>query len=431
MTASLEQLETRRNIVLYTRGFGPFKPKYSKSIRKFNGAETSILSVKEVPVFRSGTFRDSMGEERTWDQMHLSQMQANYNLLKDNNVFPDVPVRKGHGSFLGDPMDNLVGYHTALNTTKATSPTDNNEYTYLLADYELYDQDAQANDQSGFWRNRSSEIGYYLTNDNSEYWPTYQGFAFVDIPAVEGLNLNSAFAKHFEQEKPNRLFSIYIDGDTHKEKTVADKTPEEIAADLKKAEDAAFEKGKAEAAAEFAKNNPGTPTAVAGDYSFKINGETTKDYGKVQSYLAGLETENAEVKSSFEKFKGETVDSGRKAYVTSLATDNKILATEVDDLTELALSYSEDQFAKFKKMYDARSANPMFSRQNDSAGTPTNGPTGDKSTEQKEFEDCADRIKWHKNAGRDNATIKATDSYKRYVELGTKLGHKLDLEIRS
>lgn len=163
---------------------------YYETYKTSAGKDAKKLVHKGVPVFRSGTFRNSWGEQATWDDLHMEEMVNHYKRFVRTGVFKDVPVRKGHGSFLGEPMDGLVGYITGLSVDLLESPIDGKEYSYLLADYDILDQEAIANLDTGLWRNRSSEIGRFVTNDDAEYWPVFMGFAFVDIPAVEGLHIN-------------------------------------------------------------------------------------------------------------------------------------------------------------------------------------------------------------------------------------------------
>src|ERR1044071_1004134 len=53
-----------------------------------------------VAVFRSGTFRDSMGDLTTWEDLHVKQMVDNYDYLTSKNIIMSVPARDGHKSWL-------------------------------------------------------------------------------------------------------------------------------------------------------------------------------------------------------------------------------------------------------------------------------------------------------------------------------------------
>jgi len=173
--------------------FAKPQKQYRREYKKADGSTVTSLRFEGVPVFRSGTFRDSWGEQTEWTGMHTAQMVQHFNFLKDQEIFADVPVRKGHGSFLSDPLDSVIGYVSSLTNVKMASPVDGQKYDYLLADYDILDPEAQAKIDSGLWRNRSAEIGTFVTNSEASYTPTFMGFAYVDVPAVEGLN--GAFSK--------------------------------------------------------------------------------------------------------------------------------------------------------------------------------------------------------------------------------------------
>ena len=173
--------------------YGAPQKQYTRNYTLPSGDTVTSLRFEGVPVFRSGTFRDSWGDQTTWTNIHTAEMISHFNYLKDQSIFPDVPVRKGHGSFLSDPMDSLIGYIDNMTAQTMTSPVDGRKYSYLLADYDILDEEAQEKIASGLWRNRSAEIGTFVTNDEQMYSPTFMGFAYVDIPAVEGLN--GAFSK--------------------------------------------------------------------------------------------------------------------------------------------------------------------------------------------------------------------------------------------
>ena len=77
-----------------------------------SGGEQQVLRVEGMPVFRSGTFRDSMGFQNTWESMHMREMVLHYNHLKDSGIFADVPVRAGHPAFFGgNPVMELDRIH--------------------------------------------------------------------------------------------------------------------------------------------------------------------------------------------------------------------------------------------------------------------------------------------------------------------------------
>lgn len=190
------------------------QPRTTKLVqyKKTDGSTGRKLVHTGVPVFRSGTFRDSWGDEMTYETIHMDQMKANFDFLAAKNILTDPPVRKGHPSFLGNDMEDLIGYLTGAVTQDMKSPVDGLMYRYFLADYEIIDDQAIDNINSGLWRHRSAEIGRFGTNDNSEFWPVFMGFAFVSIPAVEGLHING-FSKtgqpiEFTMSKPTKEYDV-------------------------------------------------------------------------------------------------------------------------------------------------------------------------------------------------------------------------------
>lgn len=291
-----------------------------------NEAGATVISRERMPVFRSGEFSDSMGRRHKWMTTHMRQMVDHYGLLKESGQFADVPIRRGHGSLFGDPIDSLIGYVTNLSMEKRTSPVDGKEYDYLLADVEIIDPDAQEKIQSGLWRNLSSEIGLYIDNDEAEYWPVFKGFAYVDIPAVEGLK---------EFSKSHTSTRTIIEGETM---TTDSKTP--VAPQVN-----ADHSGKRET------------------FAFTINGEATTDFSKVQNYVKQIEAQNTELSAqvtSLSEFKKEAITKERESFIDELAKDGKIVQTQVDDAKEFAKGMSPEQFEMYKKMNEASAPLPIM-----------------------------------------------------------------------
>lgn len=375
--------EARRNVSLFSSGdLVASRPlKFAKK-KKDDG--TDALVVTGQPIFRSGTFRDSMGFQHTWDDFHMQQIVSNFDLLKGRNVFTDPPVRKGHGSFFGERMDGLVGYMTGLATEKFTNPTDNKEYTYLLADYEVLDKAAQDAIASGLWRHRSFEVGFYTSNDDAEFWPVAMGFAFVDIPAVEGLNfsklpgIGSAYSMMFEKEAP-----VTTPVDTTTPPAAGATAP------------AAPATPAAPAPAPAAHAAPVPPV-----HKFSINGAETTDFAAVQAHITTLE-----------QFRTETVTAGRKNYVSSLASSNKILATQVPQLEEFALGLSDEQYKKWCESYASAPATPLLG--NHAAGTSNHNGTAELTEAQKQNEIDKGIVGQHRAAGMAQDVLEKTPSYSR------------------
>lgn len=408
---------------------------------KQNKDGRSVLTLEGVPIFRSGTFRDSWGDQATWEDLHITQMVTNFDHLRASGVFADVPVRKGHGGFLSDPMDSLIGYVTSLSTKKATSPVDGQTYSYLLADYDILDPDAQANISSGLWRNRSAEVGHFVSNAEAEYWPTLVGFAYVDIPAVEGLNFSASSGKLHE-------FGVYIaknhkgdDGmatkDTNPAPPAAPQPPAPPAAPAEPpAEPTAEGTGpEVEATEGDAQTNtsggvvgplteadrvdvvPDNETAIpvtepqsgpvfakhGETFEFTISGIKTKDFSAVQKHITTLETALAERDTA-----------ARNEFCDTLATRGVVLASNLDATKAFATSLSSEQFAAWKATQDAAPALKLFGQYE----VVTDQQSGDAA----EFEIAVGIVEQHKRSNLKPDAIRETASYKKMVTLGDKLG---------
>lgn len=362
----------RSNTVLFATGDLANEQTVIKEFASKNGSR--VLKLKGVPVFRSGTFRDSMGDQMTWESLHMDQMKFNFEHLFTNGAFSDVPVRNGHPGFFdnGSP-DSVVGYHDALYTEERINKTDGQKYTYLLADYTIMDPSAIEKINLGLWRNRSAEVGRFTTNAEASFWPTYQGVAYVDIPAVQGLN---DFAKAHQSSN----YSITLE---ENDVTTATPTAPVVAAlvapvatnvaptpvtdpapVLTAEQERLIELGrKAES-----DNLVGAHSASTSGFQFKVNGSEVKDFSAVQRHIETLETAQA------------TLDAkARTDFVSGLAATGQITQPRVETLSVYASSLSGAQFGEWKKTWDdvPQSAILQTYGQQDSTPTPVvkPGPT--------------------------------------------------------
>lgn len=381
MTDTLES--ARRNVALLFSGnmSAGVQPTL---FRKDNGA----LVVQGQPVFRSGTFRDSMGTQNTWEPLHMSQMLANYEHLRNNSVLTDIPVRDGHPSFLvkGLPgTGRVVGWHTGLSTKELELP-DGSKETFLLADYEFTDPAAQAAYESGTFRNRSAEVGGYMTNDEAEFWPVYLGFAFVDFSAVEGLNSANAFTHNLGarlyQHVGDRKFTVL----TQIEESPVTGTP-------------TFQP------ASGVPVPPPAPVQPTQALAFSINGATSNDPVVVQQHITALEA-----------FRSETLEAGRYSYVETLAKEGKLLAPNVDAMKAFAKGLSDEQFSDWKIAMDAAPQQPALA--NHGAQPSQSAPTGPAETAtQTQIATLRSVVSMHSARGASAEEIKQTASYKALVAL--------------
>lgn len=373
-----------------------------KKYKKEAGGKTSLV-LEGVPVFRSGTFRDSMGYQHTWEDIHMDQMVANFNYLLANKILESVPVRKGHGSFLGDPMDGLIGWHSQIVTEKRKNPVDGVEYTYLLADYEIMDPDAILKIDSGLWRNLSSEISPYFTNDEAEFFPCYMGVAYVDFSAVEGL-------REFSKSKPN--FSFVME-DNKEAPDVAGETnntgPTDQSGTGQAAGTPAPTTGPVGGAPEQGATTEGQQTAApAADaagtestegaateqtdhskggtvFAFKLFGKPTLGLpiaGLTGPQLQAFQSAQAHI-DYLEEYRTGQIEGSRKDFVKKLSDDKKIPATEVANLTKVALALDDENYNLWSASYGSAPALPLFDashgQQPTDQGAPQSTPEAEKA----------------------------------------------------
>lgn len=154
--------------------------------------------LKNVEIFKSGTYRGIQ-----FKNSGLDKMVANFHYLKSFGIFQHVPVRADHPSFfgVGDIIDKVGGYVDDLRR----------EGNKLVADIRVTSQGMWDKIQEGSYINRSAEIGTYDDNDGTVYSPVLYGFAWVDIPQVEGLSPKFSYSrnnKNFELINLNAIINM-------------------------------------------------------------------------------------------------------------------------------------------------------------------------------------------------------------------------------
>lgn len=384
MSTTTLQRGDAMNFALLRNWTGELETGVTKFARNKN---TGILTVTDMPVFRTGTFRDSWGEQSTWESIHMHQMVSHFELLKNSGALPDVPVREGH--FTG--IKGLIGHHTSLRVEKMKSKVDGKDYDYLLATYEITEPEAQGKIERGTWRNRSSEIGQYNTNDEAAYWPVYMGFAYVDIPAVEGLN---GFAK--DAQTPGDGPILLTDKDT------AVTTPQTPAP----AEPTTPATPPVPPTPPAPAPTPAPHAAPAAPQAFSLHGQNTTDYTAVQAHITALEG-----------FQKETRDTARKAFVTGLMDSNKILASAKDSTEKLVLSLNDEQFADYQASFAAATAVPQLGAVH-GAPAPTDGAPTQVDQAKQDLENAKAQVKMHRSSGVKPEQLKEMASYKKLVAAG-------------
>jgi hypothetical protein len=384
-----------RNVVLFSAAFDDSKMRVEK--RTGPNGQYDVLVVEDLPVFRSGTFRDSMGFQHTWEPLHVDQMIANYSLMKNRGYLVDVPVRKDHAGFLSNRMDETIGYHTDLRSEVRTNPVDGTEQTYLIATLEVSDPGAIDKISRRLWRNVSAEVGTFTANNETEFWPAYQGVAYVDIPAVEGLK---SFNNH---NGVGKEFSVMLDTDKQEDAVTAPNLPNPTPA-------------PPQAPA------PQTPTDTAyhgrANFVFSVNGQQTTDFAAVQAHITGLEAQNA----SFAAAAAEAKTVNRQAFIKGLAegATPRILASQIPAIEGYALNLPDEAWGQFVKAHEAMPSLPSVSQHTatqtvggQQVNPQGNSPVATQSAPLDEVTKLAGIVEHHRISGMAPAKIKETQSYKR------------------
>lgn len=342
--------------------------------------------VKDVPVFKAGTFRDSWGDQHTWTAEHLQQMVDNFDLLRLRDIFPDVPVRQDHSS----SIDRVMGYFHALRT----------DGSLLIADLHVTEPTSLDKLARGTYRSRSLEVGMFVANDESAYWPVVFGVAYVDIPAVEGLhskpNAQISYFSYAAEENP-------MSGAAGTAPANATTPVPGVTINLNQPNDLAPAKPAVSEHAAPAAPAPVAPAPAPGA-TFRINGVETTDFAKAQAHIDTLEA-----------FAKGTVEAGRKNFVSKLAAENKITATQKPDLEAFALGLSDDQYAAWCKTFDGAPAAALLSQH----GNATTGgaPAGEIDPKEDRKSVLNETIKMHERAGMKPEQIKKTSAYQELQTL--------------
>ena len=349
------------------------------NVRQFEIGANSLFNITErrdngtalitgTPIFRTGTFRDSLGIQHTWMPEHLEQMVFHYNLLRGNLVLPNVPFRADHSS----SVRNIVGYIQNLKF----------EGGLLLADWEVVDPEALVQIDNGKYRARSAEVGLYETNDEAFYWPVLMGCAFVDLPAVEGLyaQADRQFTALYEKENTSVTAPATPPSNTPPSTTAPAAPPAQPPATPSTPATGA-------PAAPPAATPEATPAAQHGQpagVTLFVNGQATNDVVAVQQHITTLET-----------FRSEAVKGAKEAFVKALVSGNKLPAPQLDAQIAFVHTLNDEQYDAFRKSWEGAPASPVFAAH----GVTVTNPGGDAPTGPTEIEQLEDIIAMHRRTG--------------------------------
>jgi ATP-dependent protease ClpP protease subunit len=162
--------------------------------------------------------------------------------------------------------------------------------------------------------------------------------------------------------------------------------------------------GTQENAAQVAFTNKGATAQPV----FTVGGQSTTDYSAVQNHV-----------NSLESFRNDTIKAAKVQFVKDLAADNKIMAPQIEKLTNYALSLTDDQYSAWKDTWEGSSPHAMLGQGHGGAGTTNHDGPQSHGAENvdNELNTCKGIIKQHKLGGMKNEQIMQTQSYKRLMEL--------------
>lgn len=143
--------------------------------------------------------------------------------------------------------------------------------------------------------------------------------------------------------------------------------------------------------------------AAQGDITFKV-GEQTYNFTPAQA---------ASQLSVLMQFRDETLREARKTFVTNLAAENKILASQIDKLTAYALKLDDEGFDAWKDTWAETPSNSMLAGSHAQGTTNHDGPQSQAVEEAaSKLEVARDVVNHLKRGGMTEDQIKGTDSYK-------------------
>lgn len=304
----------------------------------------SDLIQRDVKIFKTGTFTDMRGRTRTWDENDLDLAVEHFYLLRDQNIIPHVPVREDHTISIKD----VVGYFRSVRRVGQ----------FLYGDWEWSTWDSKMKWEDKKYRNRSIEIGQYVTNDGTKYDPVVLGLAFVDFPAVEGLYRIADHGERDMAQTPEEIAAAVAAAEAEAEAVAA--------ADAQAAADAAAaaEAAEAQAAADAAAAQAATDAAAAADlvgagahrgggqpHVFRMGDADVSDYAQVQAHIVELET-----------FRNETIESGRTAFIDSLVDGKVMTGPQAEKFRKVVQTMTPGQFDDFKDGFEGMAPANLFAR---------------------------------------------------------------------
>jgi hypothetical protein len=269
--------------------------------------------LKNVEIFKVGTYRGIEYKESA-----LDKMVANFHYLKAFDIFAHVPVRADHPSMfgVGDIIDKVGGYVADLRR----------DGKKLVADIRITSEKMWNKIMEGSYVNRSSEIGTYDDNQGTIYSPVLYGFAWVDIPAVEGLSPKFSYSK----DKNVELINLNNEVNMEEEKIEETFPPKEEESEE-----------KAEESTEETVEEKKEEVEEKIEETVEEKKEELKKEVKVESNFDKMFPKEAE---ELRKYKEKEFDD----FFSSLVADGKITPAMLEEEKKFAKTLSVEAFAQYK-----------------------------------------------------------------------------------
>jgi hypothetical protein len=278
-------------------------------VKKMDSSKEGKI-LRNVEIFKSGTYRGIQ-----FKNSGLDKMVANFHVLKDFGILPNVPVRADHPAFfgIGDVIDKVGGYVEDLRRVG----------NKLVADVRVTSQNMWDKIQEGTYINRSAEIGTYDDNDGIIYSPILYGFAWVDIPQVEGLSPKFSYSKDNQNIELINLNALNMD--INKDQFPPEDAPEEE---------------KVEPVVEEPKEEP-----VIEEKKEELNKSNEQPMEFEKAFPV-----QAEELTKLRAEKDALLVEQRVSFVEQLEKEGKIVPVQKESEIAFVKELSEEQFEKYKEL---------------------------------------------------------------------------------
>jgi hypothetical protein len=327
--------------------------------------------LKNVEIFKVGTYR---GIE--YKNSALDKMVAHFHFLKSHGIFANVPVRADHPAFFGggDIIDKVGGYVEDLRR----------EGKKLVADVRITSQKMWDKVMEGTYINRSAEIGMYDDNEGTIYSPVLYGFAWVDIPAVEGLSPKFSYNK---DNKNIKIISLNEANNMNVEEKNDNFPPEETPAEVPAEETPAETpvETPTETPVETPADEPAeTPVEEPVETPVETPAEVPAEEMKKESFEKMFPSEASELKKLQEE--------AFKEVFEKLVSEGRMTPSMKEREMQFARTLSKEQFAIYETIKKASPKLVELDKETIEGEEPTAPSEGTPEADDKAAEERADKF---------------------------------------